>query len=62
MCILINTHTHTTSIIDPPLEDQCEWHIMTNRVTGPDCAVMCDLINTHTHTQAGRPGSSEVTS
>ena len=52
---LINTHTHThsevfvTSIIDPPLGDQCEWHRMT-RMTGPDCAVMCNLINTHTHT------------
>ena len=52
---LINTHTHTkvfaTSIIDPPWEDQCEWHIMT-RMTGSDCAVMCNLINTHTHTHA----------
>ena len=38
-----------TSIIDPPWEDQCEWHRMT-RMTGPDCAVMCNLINTHTHT------------
>ena len=45
MCNLINTHTHVTSIIDPP-EDQCEWHRMT-RMTGPDCAVMCNLINTH---------------
>ena len=52
MCNLINTHTHThahTHIIDPPWEDECEWHRMT-RVTGPDCAVMCNLINTHTHT------------
>ena len=37
------------SIIDPPWEDQCEWHRMT-RMTGSDCAVMCSLINTHTHT------------
>ena len=50
-----NTHTHThsevfvTGIIDPPLEDQREWHRMT-RMTRPDCAVMCNLINTHTHT------------
>ena len=49
MCNLINTHTHTPSIIDPPWEDQCEWHRMT-RMTRPDCAVMCNLINTHTHT------------
>ena len=51
MCNLINTHTHihVTSIIDPPWEDQYEWHRMT-RMTGPDCAVMCNLINTHTHT------------
>ena len=52
MCNLINTHTHThthTSIIDPPWEDQCEWHRMT-RITGPDCAVKRYLINTHTHT------------
>ena len=49
MCINKYTHTHThTSIIDPPWEDQCEWHRMT-RMTGPDCAVMCNLINTHTH-------------
>ena len=45
MCNLINTHTH----IDPPWEDQSEWHRMT-RMTRPDCAVMCNLINTHTHT------------
>ena len=57
MCNLINTHTHThthtqVSLI-PPLEDQCEWHIMT-RMTGPDCAViMCNSINTHTHTHNG---------
>ena len=37
-------------IIDPPWEDQCEWHRMT-RMTGPDCAVMCNLTNTHTHAQ-----------
>ena len=45
-----HTHTHThTSSIDPPWEDQREWHRMT-RMTRPDCAVMCNLINTHTHT------------
>ena len=52
MCNLINTHTHThthPSIIDPPWEDQREWHRMT-RMTRPDCVVMCNLINTHTHT------------
>ena len=49
---LLATHTHITSIIDPPI--QCEWHRMT-RTTGPDCAVMCNLINTHTHTPF--PGS-----
>ena len=48
MCNLINTHTHTHTLI-PPREDQCEWHRMT-RMTGPDCVVMCNLINTHTHT------------
>ena len=37
-------HTYVTSIIDPPWEDQCEWHRMT-RMTGPDCAVMCNLMN-----------------
>ena len=55
MCNLINIHTyiHTyievfvTSIIDPPWEDQREWHRMT-RMTRPDCAVMCNLINIHT--------------
>ena len=52
MCNLINIHTyiHTyihTCIIDPPWEDQCEWHTMT-RMTGPDCAV-CNLINIHTY-------------
>ena len=30
-----------TSIIDPPWEDQCEWH-RTTRMTGPDSAVMCN--------------------
>ena len=60
MCNLINTHIHTpthththtvfvTSIIDPPWEEQCEWHRMT-RMTGSDSAVMCNVINTHTHT------------
>ena len=48
MCNLINTHTHTHTLI-PSREDQCEWHRMT-RMTGPDCVVMCNLINTHTHT------------
>ena len=38
------------SIIDPPREDQCEWHRMT-RMTGPDCVVMCNLINTYIHTR-----------
>ena len=46
MCNLINTHTHTISLI-LPWEDQSEWHRMT-RMTGPDWAVMCNLINTHT--------------
>ena len=59
MCNLIkkkthtHTHTHTqvfvTSIIDPPWEDQCEWH-RTTRMTGPYYAVMFNLTNTHTHT------------
>ena len=54
ICNSINTHTHThththTQVIDPPWEDQREWHRMT-RMTRPDCAVMCNLINTHTHT------------
>ena len=49
MCNLINTYIHTISIIDPPREDQCEWHRMT-RMTGPDCVVMCNLINTYIHT------------
>ena len=44
----------TIHIIDPPWEDQCEWHRRT-RMTGPDCAVMCNLTNIHTYT-----GSSEV--
>ena len=48
MCSLINTNTHTHTLI-PPWEDQREWHRMT-RMTTPDCAVMCSLINTHTHT------------
>ena len=43
-------HTYIViSIIDPPSEDQCEWHRMT-RMTGPDCVVMCNLINTYIHT------------
>ena len=54
MCNLINTHTLTHTHLDPPQEDQCEWHRMP-RMTGPDCAVMCNLINTHilrhTHTR-----------
>ena len=51
MCNLINTYIHTfvISIIDPPREDQCEWHRMT-RMTGPDCVVMCNLINKYIHT------------
>ena len=56
MCNLINTYT---SIIDPPLEDQCEWHRMT-RMTGPNCAVMCNLINTHTHTHPCRVWSDVI--
>ena len=53
MCNFINIHTyiHTyihTCIIDPPWEDQFEWHTMT-RMTGPDCAVMCNLINIYTY-------------
>ena len=63
---LINTHTHThthkhthtISIIDPPREDQCEWHRMT-RKTRPDCVVMRNLINTHTHTHQ-KGGNQEV--
>ena len=42
-------HTYVISIIDPPREDQCEWHRLT-RMTGPDCVVMCNLINTYIHT------------
>ena len=41
------------SIVDPPWEDQCEWHRIT-RMTGPDIAVMCNSINTHTNTYTGR--------
>ena len=48
MCNLINTYIQI-SIIDPPREDQCEWHRMT-RMTGPDCVVMCNLIHTYIHT------------
>ena len=48
----IHTYIHTevfvTSIIDPPWEDPCEWHRMT-QMTRPDCAVMCILINIHTY-------------
>ena len=67
MCNLINTHTHTVSLI-LLWEDQCEWHRMT-RMTRPDCAVMCNLINTHTHTGSnkeagggaqGAQGSSKI--
>ena len=58
MCNLINTHTHTHTLI-LPWEDQCEWHRMT-RMKGPDCAVMCNLINTHTHTPLGRINASGI--
>ena len=47
-----NVHTSEVfliSIIDPPWEDQCEWHRMTT-IAGPDCAVMSNLINKQTHT------------
>ena len=30
-------------IIDPPWEDQCEWH-KTTKITGPDCAVTVCVI------------------
>ena len=44
------TEVFVISVIDPPWEDQCEWHGMTS-MTGPDCVVMCNLINAHTHTR-----------
>ena len=53
MCNLINTHTHTHTLL--PWEDQFQWHIMT-RMTRPDCAVMCNLISTHTLTHRGTGG------
>ena len=37
--------------MNPPREDQCEWHRMT-RMTGPACAVMGNVVNIyilHTH-------------
>ena len=45
-CNLLNTHTHTHSIIDPHLEDQCEWHIMI-RMTGPHCAGYVVVVFSH---------------
>ena len=45
-----HTHTHIHTSLIPPWKDQCEWHRMTTKMTGPDCAVMCNVINTHTCT------------
>ena len=47
--VQFNKYPPTHKDIDPPWEDQCEWH-RTARMTRPDCAVMSNLINTHTHT------------
>ena len=38
-CVQFNKYTY--------IHIQCEWHRMTDRMTGPDCAVMCNLINIH---------------
>ena len=41
-----HTHAHT-HLVNPPWEDQSEWHGMT-RMTGPSCVAMCNLIKYYT--------------
>ena len=65
--VQFNKHTHTQThtlnivmfIIDPPWENQCEWHRITT-MTGPDCVFMCNLINTHRQLRSQGPVSVQA--